>query len=75
MDSTQIDKTVTFDIQYEYHPAIKAISDALSGGDLVPEEPAHIEISLVSIEGSQLMYKKELWAELAEQILEDYRED
>ncbi len=69
-ETIQIDKRLTLDIEYEYYEKVPAL---MSGGAIyVPEETAHIGIRSVSIQGSQIMYSKKLFAELAERIMEDY---
>jgi len=71
IDETQIDKVLTLDIQYTYHPGISGISE--SGGDaVIPLEPAQVEIHTVTIHGAQLMYAKALWDELSERVLQEY---
>ena len=68
IERTQIDRRVTFDVEYEYFKGIPALGSPA----IVPAEPATVSISNVWIQGAVVCYHKPLWDALAERILEDY---
>ena len=68
VEKTDIDLNhITFDLEYVYHKAVPALGSPV----VVQEEPAHVELQTVKIEGATVLYHKPLWDRLSERIMED----
>jgi hypothetical protein len=68
IEVTDIDKRVTFRVEYTYYKALPAIGSPA----VVQAEPHSVEIHSVTVHGAAVMYHKPLWDELSERVLEDY---